>query len=200
MMNHFEVAKNICEHFEKLPDVKKCRIYGSLNNGNYDEFSDIGIEIDVSGSNNGEFLKCVPGILNELYHVIFSDYAPSLLPDEYVVSCAISTDNPFLIVDIKCIAKPHIKSVTKQDIPNNKNNHILKLWVANTKHYLRGKDCENDIKRMYKKVFGDSEKNPKDMLIDVLEHLKLNCSGELIEYINSCEKYTKLINMIKIPK
>ena len=191
MINHFETAKNICEYFKEFPEVKNCKLYGSLNNGNYDEYSDIDVEIDVSGIDNGKFLKRVPIFLSEIYPVIFSDYAPSLLPDEYVVSCAISSDNPFLIADIKCVAKPHIRSITKQDLINDKDIHILKLWVANTKHYLRGQACDDDIKKMYRKVFGDNRYSVRTMLLDVLEYLKSHCDSNLAEYINSCEKYSK---------
>ena len=109
------------------------------------------------------------------------------------MSCAISKDNPFLIVDIKCSAVPHIMSISKRDIVNDKNTHILKLWVANAKHYLRGIDCESDINRMYKKVLGYSGKTAKDMLLGALEYLKENCNPALYEYIASCKKCAKEI-------
>ena len=192
-VNNLEIAKNICVQFDKIPEVNFCKIYGSLSRGDYDEYSDIDIEVDVSGYDNGRFLKRAPTILNAIYPVVFSDYAPSLLPNEYIVSCAISKDNPFLIVDIKCSAVPHIMSISKRDIVNDKNTHILKLWVANAKHYLRGIDCESDINRMYKKVFGYSGKTAKDMLLGTLEYLKGNCNPALYEYIASCEKYAKEI-------
>ena len=191
--NNLEIAKNICVQFEKKPEVNFCKIYGSLDRGDYDEYSDIDIEVVVSGYDNGKFLKRAPEILNEICPVVFSDYATSLMPNEYIVSCAISKENPFLIVDIKCSAVPHIMSISKHDIVNDKNTHILKLWVANAKHYLRGIDCESDINRMYKKVFGHSGKTAKDMLLGTLEHLKENCNSALYEYIASCEKYAKRI-------
>ncbi len=179
--------------FEKKPEVNFCKIYGSLSRGDYDEYSDIDIEVVVSGYDNGKFLKRAPEILNEIYPVIFSDYATSLMPNEYIVSCAISKENPFLIVDIKCSSALHIMSISKRDIVNDKNTHILKLWVANAKHYLRGIDCESDINRMYKKVFGHFGKTAKDMLLGTLEYLKENCNPALYEYIVSCKKYAKRI-------
>ena len=191
--NNLEIAKNICAQFEKKREVNFCKIYGSLSRGDYDEYSDIDIEVVVSGYDNSKFLKLAPGILNEIYPVVFSDYATSLMPYEYIVSCAISKENPFLIVDIKCSAVEHSVSVAKHGFVNDKNTHILKLWVANTKHYLRGMDCESDINRMYKKVFGHSGKTAKDMLLDTLEYLKDNCNSALYEYITSCEKYAKRI-------
>ena len=60
--NNLEIAKSICVQFEKIPEVNFCKIYGSLSRGDYDEYSDIDIEVDVSGYDNGRFLKRVPEI------------------------------------------------------------------------------------------------------------------------------------------
>ena len=65
----------------KIHEVKNCTIYGSLSTNQFDEYSDIDIEVDVSGSDNGAFVLKAANLLNEIYPVIYSDYAPSLLPD-----------------------------------------------------------------------------------------------------------------------
>lgn len=54
-----EFAKDIFEFLNDLPEVKSCKIVGSLNNGNSDEFSDLDLVIDVSGIDNGVFLESV---------------------------------------------------------------------------------------------------------------------------------------------
>ena len=187
-MNIVETANRICEYFMTISEVNNAAIYGSIANNSYDEYSDIDIELDLSGSNNGIFLTKAAELLNNVYPVIYSDYAPSLLPDMYVVSCAISAENPFLIVDIKCSANPHIKSITKEDIINDKYAHILKLWVANTKHYLRGCDCKSDIKRMYQRLFGDTNLTEKQMLCDVFCWLKENGTDKYAKYLSNCER------------
>ena len=193
-MNITEIANNICENFLKVSEVQSAHIYGSIANGSFDEYSDIDIELDLSGHDNGAFLKKAAEELQKQYPVIFSDYAPSLLPEEYVVSCAISEDNPFLIVDIKCTANPHVYSLSKKDIRNDKYTHILKLWVANMKHYLRGYDCKNDICRMYQKIFNELSSSPENMLIDVFEWLNSNSRDEYRQYLSSCKTYVEKIS------
>ena len=54
-----EFAKDIFEFLSDLPEVKSCKIVGSLSNGNNDEFSDLDLVIDVSGIDNGVFLESV---------------------------------------------------------------------------------------------------------------------------------------------
>lgn len=46
LLNTAETVMNI---LNSLPQVKYCKLYGSLANGTYDELSDIDNEIDVSG-------------------------------------------------------------------------------------------------------------------------------------------------------
>lgn len=184
-----ETANNICNYFMTISEVNSVSIYGSIAKNGYDKYSDIDIELDLSGSDNGLFLKKAAKLLNNVYPVIFSDYASSLLPTEYIVSCAISEENPFLIVDIKCSAKPHINSVEKGDVINDKYAHILKLWVANMKHYLRGHNCKSDIERMYHKLFAEKKCSEKQMLCDVFSWIQENKTDKYEKYLLSCEKY-----------
>ena len=43
-----EFARDICDYFETLPQVKQCRLYGSLSRKTFDKYSDIDLELDVS--------------------------------------------------------------------------------------------------------------------------------------------------------
>lgn len=193
-MDIVETANNICNYFMTISEVNSVSIYGSIAKHSYDRYSDIDVELDLSGSDNGLFFLRLVELLNNVYPVIFSDYAPSLLPDNYIVSCAISEENPFLIVDIKCSATPHINSVKKCDIINDKYAHILKLWVANIKHYLRGSNCKSDIERMYHKLFVEENRSEKQMLCDVFAWLQENKTNKYEKYLLSCEKYIRGVN------
>ena len=73
-----EFVKEIFEFLNDMPEVQSCKIYGSLSAGNYDEFSDLDLVIDVSGIDNGMFLTKLPQLFEEKYDVIFYDYTPSL--------------------------------------------------------------------------------------------------------------------------
>lgn len=85
-----EFVSEIFDFLNNLPEVKECKIYGSISTGNNDEFSDLDIAIDVSGIDNGVFLTKLPDIFSGKYDIIFYDYTQSLAPNKYIVSIAIN--------------------------------------------------------------------------------------------------------------
>ena len=188
-----EFAKDIFEFLNDIPEVKSCKVVGSLSAGNNDEFSDLDLVIDVSGIDNGVFLTKLPQLFEEKYDVIFYDYTPSLAPDKYIVSIAINKTNPFMIVDVSCVATPHFDSVSKQELAslNNKYDHTLKLFVANLKHLLRGMDCYDDIYKMYSRIFRrDLEAYDEEwMMQEVYGWLQENAESRHEEYLALFEGY-----------
>lgn len=200
MFNSLEnTANKIISFLNEIPGVRKCSVYGSLAANTYDELSDIDIEIDVSGYDNGQFMLELVEKLKEKLCIYYSDYAPSLIPDKYIVSIAIDQNNPFLIVDLCCSAEPHCTTVTKQLVSgkNEKYTHILKLWTANLKHFVRGCECYDDIVRMAQKVaIEDIDiKDETEVLEKILCWLEGNVEKELYEFIKSCRKrFNELVN------
>ena len=190
MNNIVEISNSIRSYFISLPEVQHCTIYGSVANNTCDDYSDIDIELDVSGCDNSLFVLKVPEILGRLYPVIFFDYAPSLMPDNYVVSNAISSDNPFLMVDIKCVATPHFTTVSKSDFPYDRVDHTLKVFVANLKHSIRGVDCFNDIARMHKRVCRQSDLlAPEKMMENVFTWLEDNIDNTHQKFLDSLRNF-----------
>lgn len=191
-------ANQIRDFLLNLKEIKNCFIYGSVAKDSYDEYSDIDLEIDVSGIDNGEFATKLPDLLRSKYDVIFSDYAPSFAPEKYIVSIAISSENPFLIVDICCTAVPHYTNFSKTDFRNLNNHydHTLKLFTANLKHYSRGTDCYNDIKKMYSRIFKNSTETPdeSEMLSMVFSWLKDHAENKYDAYLNALSKYLDFTN------
>lgn len=175
--------------------VNSCKLYGSIANNVEDELSDIDIKVDVSGYDNGKFMLEVPHLLKKELNIIYYDFAPSLIPDSYIVSVAISADNPFAIVDINSVANPHCTTITKNDVKNEIFSHTLKIWVANLKHRARGSECYNDTIRMAKRlgIYTDF-KNEDELLEEALIWLEKNTPYEFEEYVNSCRcKFEELI-------
>lgn len=183
-------ANMIIAVLKEIPVVKKCDIYGSLATNTQDDLSDIDIEIDVSGYDNGQFMLELVELLEGKLSIYYSDYAPSLIPDKYIVSIAIDKNNPFLIVDLCCSAEPHCTTVTKQQVigENDKYTHMLKLWTANLKHYVRGCECYDDIVRMARKIAVEDidTKDEVELLEDTLCWLEENVETELYEFVESC--------------
>lgn len=180
-------ANEICTFLQSMPEVKSCQLYGSLAEGTFDEYSDIDIEIDVSGEDNGIFLTKLPVLFAKKYDIVFCDYAPSLAPEKYIITIATNTENPFMIVDISCVATQHCDTVSKKDLMalNNRYDHTLKLFAANLKHYLRGVECYDDIEKMYGRIFGrDIDAcDEEEMLHAVYTWLKDNAESQHEEYV-----------------
>lgn len=194
-----EKASEIMALLNDIPGVKKCNLYGSVAKDTYDELSDIDIEIDVSGMDNGLFMLDITELLKDKMDIYYADYAPSLVPDKYIASLAIDKENPFLILDLCIVANPHCTTVTKEDVmaENEKYAHILKLLTANLKHYVRGNECYKDILKMAKKI-GIEEadsKNEEKLLREALCCLEANAPDELSEFIRNLRiTFDKLVN------
>ena len=192
-------ADEIITVLNEIPVVQKCTVYGSLATDTYDELSDIDIKIDVSGYDNGQFMLELVELLRDKMQIYYFDYAPSLVPDQYIVSIAIDKNNPFLIVDLCCYAEPHCTTVTKQQVlgKNEKYSHMLKLWTANLKHCVRGNECYDDIVRMAKRVSIEDidSKDEMELLNETLCWLEGNIENELAEFVESCRRYfEELVN------
>ncbi len=191
-------ADEICKFVEGLPLIVSCRIEGSLGNKRYDEYSDIDLTIHLSGVDNGVYLTTLAEMFSQQYSVIFADYSPSLAPEKYVVTLAISDENPFRLVDIRCTATPHFRTVGKTDLRmlNNEYEHTLKLFAANLKHYLRKSDCHKDITKMYDRIFANDTATISDneMLLKVFYWLKYNAKEKHLEYVNSFNRFIQRIH------
>ena len=185
-----KLSKKCLDIIKSLPQVKSCELYGSIANNTEDELSDIDIKVDVSGYDNGKFMLEVSKLIQNKLHVVYYDFAPSLAPNSYIVSIAISSENPFAILDLNCVATPHCQTVLKEHIVNDVYSHTLKVWVANLKHYARGFECYSDIARMAKrlKIQGIYSKDEKELLEDVLTWLEQNQTSDFAKYVSSCRE------------
>lgn len=186
-------AEEICAFLQGIPGVKSTEIIGSLAKGNFDKYSDIDIEVDVSGMDNGQFLIELPKLLSEKYDIVYCDFAPSLAPQKYIVSFAADIPNPFGFVDISCVATPHCTTVTKQELQslNHLYDHTFKLFAINLKHYLRKWDCYEDIVSMYKRICNDDaeERDEAYMLEATYTWLMENADDKQEKHLLKFEEY-----------
>lgn len=194
--NPVEAADAICGVLRSLPEVKGCRLYGSISRGSQDRYSDIDVEIDVSGVDNGVYLTRLPILLSEWFEVIYTDFAPSLAPGKYIVSAALSRTNPFLLLDIACMAEPHCTTVGKSELSalNDPYTHMMKLFSANVKHYLRAQGGEERV-RSVQKMYGRAcpgDLCPADeaaMLRSVYHWLLENADEKYRDYVEAFPSY-----------
>jgi Predicted nucleotidyltransferases len=191
MNSYLRDTANTCmEILRSLPMVKSCALYGSIANNTEDELSDIDIQVDVFGYDNGKFMLEVPYLINKKLNIVYYDFAPSLIPNIYIVSNAISVDNPFALVDIMCVADPHCTTVLKDHAVNDIFTHTLKIWVINLKHHVRGYECHDAISRMAKRlgIKDTYSKSKKELLEEALIWIEENQSDKFGYYVNSCRK------------
>lgn len=188
-----ERAFALCQFFSSFPGVQTCKIVGSLAAGSYDAYSDIDLEIDVSGLDNGMFALEVPGLLQRRYAPLYTDYASSLAPQKYVVSAALFPDQPFMMVDIACVATPHSSAVSPAELSarNSLYAHTCKVFTINLKHMLRGVPCRRDIERMYLRFLGpDAEPCEEwEMLRQTLSKLQADAAPSCQILLSKLETY-----------
>lgn len=193
MMQHKELAESVLCFLKTLPQVKQCGLYGSLAENCADEYSDIDIQADVSGTDNGSFALALPRLLSRKFPIIFYDFAPSLAPEQYVVTLALDARSPFMLVDLSSTADPHCANVSKQALRalNNRYDHVLKLFSANLKHFIRGADCSADIFKMQAKLFspGECTFHEDEALKKVYRWLKENAPERRRPYVASFARY-----------
>ena len=186
------LANRIMDILNEMPEVKRCELYGSLADGTSDALSDIDINVDVLGSDNGQFMLTLAERIGRRIDVYYRDFAPSLVPGKYIVSLAIDEEYPTRVVDLCCSAEPHCTTVTQQQIRalNDEFSHMLKLWTANWKHCVRGVNCRNDVIRMSEKIgIANAEmKSDAQILQETLEWLEKNVPERLKIFVKSCRR------------
>ena len=186
------LADKIVDMLEALPMVRKCTICGSLAKGTADEISDIDIDVDVSGYDKGKFMLELPEWLNDKLNIVYMDFAPSLIPDKCIVSLAFDERNPYRVVDLNCCAVPSDTVITSEQVRklNNRHAHMIKLWTANWKHFIRGRECRSDILHMVQKI-GIPEAQTKTelaLLAETLCWLEQNAEARYQGIIASCRR------------
>lgn len=178
-----------------LPAVRAVTPYGSFAAGQADGYSDIDLAVDVSGCDNGQFLLTLPDLLETFSPVLYTDFAPSLAPDKYILTAALFPEQPFLLVDISVTADPHFTTVTKEMLAarNTQYSHTLKLFTANLKHFLRGVDCGGDIRKMYSRLSLPAADSLSEMLHNTHRWLTENASPEMCRYTGQFQPYLNRI-------
>ncbi|GGA60012.1 hypothetical protein GCM10008025_00050 [Ornithinibacillus halotolerans] len=181
-------ANKIIAFLNHHPAVQNSFLRGSLSNGNHDEFSDIDIGIDVTGSDNGEFAKELPSLISSNFNILFHDWSPSLLPEEYVITFVHKDFPIFWIIDVQVMATPHHPTLTEVQV--NKYHHLLKLWILNLKYYLRGnEEADENIVKLAKRTFNKEVENTDVpyLLSQILKEIKENVEPALHTFIEKCE-------------
>ena len=181
-------ASQIIDVFKRHSDVRDARLEGSLVQGTGDPFSDIDIAVDVSGSDNGQFALEIPGLLEPHFPITFSDWAPSLLPDKYVQTFFLEELPALWHVDVSSVATPHVHSIT--EVPLNRADHFLKLWVLHAKKCLRkSPDAEQRVVAFALRVLDSPTAQPTNtraLMAATLDTISEMAGGSRSRFVLKC--------------
>ncbi len=159
MDKRIEMANQVMDLFRAQPEVKEVTLRGSLTEGTPDEYSDIDINVDVSGHDNGQYVHRLLKLMYESFDPHFHDFNCSLAPTWYIMNFYPRGVPIFWQIDIVLIAEPHCPSISQADLKAMQDPvaHILKLWVVYLKHLIRGDEGieEQTIQTMPDRVGGD---------------------------------------------
>lgn len=193
-MDSLDLAKRVISTFLAQDEVKAAFLNGSLARGTADEFSDIDIIVDVSGSDNGMYLERVVALIEQDFGVRFHYYACHRVPDIYVVCLFLRDASVFQIVDVQCVATPHCRSVSRDDLRRIRDDvaGLLKGWVKHAVLILRGvEDAPSKIREYIQPRIGDAYEAslpPERLLALLLDEIQLRAGTRHHDFIGECRK------------
>ncbi|NOR45654.1 MAG: hypothetical protein GQ534_08730 [Candidatus Delongbacteria bacterium] len=177
----------------KTTDIKQIKLVGSLSENNFDEYSDIDIELNDNKQSPVENINIALNSISKKYDILFSDWAKSLLPDKYVLSVFLKQKNIFRFIDLTCFKDANFSDTTRDQLPQDKIYHIFKLWICNAKQEIRNRHDRNFIDLLFVKLFinNDSISN-KTKFEKVLDWLHTNSDNNYL--LKECDRIMDKIN------
>jgi predicted nucleotidyltransferase len=175
------IARSFIEHLEDHRCVNSCTIHGSLACEMGDEYSDIDLQVDVSGHDNGKMILMLPYILQQRFSLAYIAFAPKFAPDLYVVSVALPRTSIFHFIDIECLATPHVPSLQKDDIRQITHTTSLytKLLIGCLKTYLRQQDCTTELQSLARQLHVKHTEQTRTVFADCFAALHEVANGEV---------------------
>lgn len=146
-------AGRILQTLRALDFVESARLTGSFSRGDADRYSDIDIALTPRGMAPDAALLHSCEALKREHEVLWLDFAPSLMPRKFVASLFFAGgDNPFRYVDV-ALEGDGETTCPREAFANDPAAHLVKLWLMNFKHGLRGtKGFETDFARMLRRA------------------------------------------------
>lgn len=192
-LQQLKKAKEIKDYLESFDFIQSSEIIGSLKSENCDEYSDIDLRINVSGTDNGKILLMLPYLLSKKFPIVYTAFAPRFAPDLYVVSFGLKGSDIFHFVDIECVAEPHVNSLSKQNIKDITNmKHLkLKLYIGLFKNILRQKDMSKELSFLSKQEVNSH--NYREILKEEFIKLRVNQNKDIINIIDKALDIIKTI-------
>ena len=145
--------EGILQTLRALDFVESASLTGSFSRGCVDRYSDIDIAVTPRGLAPDAALLAACEALKRARETLWLDFAPSLMPRKYVASLFFAgCENPFRYVDIALTGNA-ARTLPPEAFANDPAAHLVKLWLMNFKHGLRGSEgFETDFSRMLRRA------------------------------------------------
>lgn len=181
-------ANEIIQFLSEQEFTKSCKLHGSLGRVKYDHFSDIDLQLDVSGYDNGKILLMLPYIIGKEFPIVYTAFAPKFAPDLYLVSFAFLNYDIFHFIDIECIATPHNSSVTKDEIVKvtDFTGLYVKLLIGCLKKHLRGQKFPPELNFIANQLKLEIINDQKILLLQCFKELEKRSLGEMNNLVINC--------------
>lgn len=187
MEERLKLATALREMLLSVEGIADCRLTGSLVSGGYDEYSSIDFLITPAGKASAVSPQ-VMEVFSKNYSIIYTDHV--YIDDHCSMAAAISEQDPFLIVRLKCAIPDKEHESICWTSPRDIFNHLLYLWVNCCKCYLRGKCCMNSLVELAAQIPGIplAGQSEQELLMLSFHWLRANSDDCHTAYLNCCEE------------
>lgn len=177
-------AGRILQTLRALDFVESACLTGSFSRGCADRYSDIDIALAPRNMAPDEALLRSCEALKREHEVLWLDFAPSLMPQKYVASLFFAgTGNPFRYVDIALMGDGRV-TCPPEAFANDPAVHLVKLWLMNFKHGLRGSEgFQADFARMLRRAGVEEHGGALDGFKAVLDGLDGAIDGRVLSLL-----------------
>ena len=153
MANQKQIAKDVVQILSASGKFESIILDGSLKLDSWDEISDIDIVVEEKRRSTFENVMAALDEIRKQKEIVFYDWAKSLLPEKYLLSIYLKGIPVFWFVDIACYKDSRYRDISKEEIPQDYAEHLLKLWICNIKHEIRKNQERNKIDIAYQRLF-----------------------------------------------
>lgn len=157
MADQYDLARKIISALRQSGLISEVALSGSLARGQYDELSDVDIDVADPLYPPWENVQRAVSIIETQFGILLQEWASSLMPEKYLVSAFLPGQPIWWWVDIGAFPNPAHDEITREDVPQDDNLHLAKLFIMNAKHFLRGTTSRLHIDTVYVRLRDDGD-------------------------------------------
>lgn len=175
-MNQVDLATDVIDILKRSGEFETVKLSGSLCGEDYDAYSDIDILLTNNSRSPWENVQLASDILCVERGSILKDWAGSLIPQKYLISHFLLDYPLFWWIDIGCFPTENYSNITRNDIFEDRDSHIAKLLIMNTKYFIRRDNSRLRIRELYLKITNNTPYGKTDKVVFETVYQTINFS------------------------